>query len=127
MEHCCLIIQMKEFVNLSNPNDIIFLQSDHGPYLKFGEKNIVESFREKPVGDGSWVNGGFFVLNPNVIELIKDDHTSWEHQPLSTLSKNSELYAFKHDGFWQPMDTLREKNMLNELWIKGNAPWKTWK
>lgn len=95
--------------------------------LKFGEKDIVESFREKPVGDGSWVNGGFFVLNPNVIELIKDDHTSWEHQPLSTLSKNSELYAFKHDGFWQPMDTLREKNMLNELWIKGNAPWKTWK
>lgn len=95
--------------------------------LKFGPKDIIESFREKPAGDGSWINGGFFVLSPNVIDLIKDDHTSWELEPLTTLAKNNQLYAFKHYGFWQPMDTLREKNILNELWEKNNAPWKTWK
>ena len=95
--------------------------------LKFGTKDIVESFHEKPGGDGSWVNGGFFVLSPNVIDLIKDDQTLWEAEPLMDLAKNNQLYAFKHDGFWQPMDTLREKNILNELWEKNNAPWKIWK
>ena len=69
----------------------------------------------------------FFVLNPNVVDLIKDNQTSWEHEPLATLAKNEQLYAFKHDGFWQPMDTLREKNILNELWEENNAPWKIWK
>ncbi len=95
--------------------------------LKLGPKDIIESFREKPEGDDSWINGGFFVLSPNVIDLIKDDHTSWELEPLTTLAKNNQLYAFKHYGFWQPMDTLREKNILNELWKKNNAPWKIWK
>ena len=95
--------------------------------MKFGTKDIVESFHEKPGGDGSWVNGGFFVLSPNVIDLIKDDQTLWEAEPLMDLAKNNQLYAFKHDGFWQPMDTLREKNILNELWEKNNAPWKIWK
>ena len=95
--------------------------------LKFGTKDIVESFQEKPEGDGSWINGGFFVLSPNVIDLIKDDQTLWEAEPLIDLAKNNQLYAFKHDGFWQPMDTLREKNILNELWEKNNAPWKIWK
>lgn len=94
--------------------------------LKFGPKEIVESFQEKPDGDGSWINGGFFVLSPKVIDLIKDDQISWEGEPLSNLANNSQLCAFKHYGFWQPMDTLREKIMLNDLWNKDNAPWKIW-
>ncbi len=95
--------------------------------LKIGAKDIIEEFKEKPEGDGDWINGGYFVLNPGVIDLIKDDHTSWERNPLNNLSKNKELYAFKHNGFWQPMDTLREKKLLNDLWKRGKAPWKIWK
>ena len=95
--------------------------------LKFGPKDIVKNFQEKPDGDGSWINGGFFVLNPKVIDLIKDDKVSWENEPLKNLAHNNQLYAFKHDGFWQPMDTLREKNVLNDLWDTGNAHWKIWK
>lgn len=95
--------------------------------LLFGREDIVESFQEKPEGDGSWINGGFFVLNKSVIDLIYDDQTSWESEPLDYLVKEKELYAFKHYGFWQPMDTLREKKILNDLWTKGNPPWKTWK
>lgn len=95
--------------------------------LKIGQKDIVENFQEKPDGDGSWINGGFFVLSPSVIDLIKDDQTAWEEGPLNNLAENNQLHAFKHDGFWQPMDTLREKKMLNQLWNKGNAPWKIWK
>ena len=87
----------------------------------------MKSFQEKPDGDGSWINGGFFILNPEVIDLIKDDETIWEHEPLSNLAKNDQLFAFKHEGFWQPMDTLREKNILNNMWNKGNATWKIWK
>jgi len=95
--------------------------------LKFGSNDIVDYFQEKPEGDGSWVNGGFFVLNPVVINRIKDDQSHWENEPLFGLAKEQQLKAFKHDGFWQPMDTLREKTMLNKLWKKGDAPWKIWK
>ena len=94
--------------------------------LKLGDKEIVERFQEKPEGDGSWINGGFFVLSPEVINLIKDDQTSWEKEPLTSLAKNNQIFAYKHHGFWQPMDTLREKIMLNDLWNEGNAPWKMW-
>ena len=94
--------------------------------LNFGPKDIVKSFQEKPDGDGSWINGGFFVLSPSVIDLIKDNQTSWEIEPLNTLAKNKQLFAFRHDGFWQPMDTLREKIMLNQLWDTGKADWKNW-
>ena len=94
--------------------------------LKFGLDDSVERFQEKPQGDGSWINGGYFVLSPQVIDLIFDDATSWEAEPLSGLAKEGQLSAFKHDGFWQPMDTLREKVYLNELWNKGIAPWKVW-
>lgn len=86
----------------------------------------VESFVEKPHGDGMYINGGFFVLNPSVIDLIDDDSTIWERKPLETLAETGELEAFKHDGFWQPMDTLRDKQLLEELWQSGNAPWKVW-
>lgn len=90
------------------------------------EGNMVRNFREKP-GDGtSWINGGFFVLEPGVIEYVQDDFTSWEREPLEKLSMDKELLAFFHDGFWHPMDTLRDKNKLEELWHAGKAPWKVW-
>jgi glucose-1-phosphate cytidylyltransferase len=94
--------------------------------LKFGLNDSVKNFQEKPDGDGSWINGGFFVLNPSVIDLVDDDNSIWEAGPLNALAKNNQLFAYKHNGFWQPMDTLREKNLLNDLWNNGNAPWKIW-
>lgn len=95
--------------------------------LKFGENDSVKRFEEKPRGDGSWVNGGFFVLHPDVINRIDGDSCSWEGSPLSSLARDGQLSSFKHEGFWQPMDTLREKNYLNELWAADKAPWKVWK
>ena len=86
----------------------------------------VTGFIEKPRGDGARINGGFFILSPRCIDLIADDNTSWEGEPLSELALRGELMAFQHDGFWQPMDTLREKNMLEDLWASGKAPWKVW-
>jgi len=86
----------------------------------------VRSFMEKPTGDGGWINGGFFVLNPSVIDLIEGDETLWERQPLEALAKNDQLQAYFHHGFWQPMDTLRDKTHLEELWTSGKAPWKKW-
>jgi len=88
--------------------------------------NKVEGFIEKPRGDGGLINGGFFVLSPKCLDLIKSDQTSWEGEPLSQLAAENELMAFQHQGFWQPMDTLREKNSLEELWSNGSAPWKIW-
>lgn len=95
--------------------------------LKLGQNDKVLNFKEKVDGDGSWINGGFFVLKPSVIDLIKNDSVSWESEPLINLAKKNQLVAFKHEGFWQPMDTLRDKIMLNEMWNKGHAPWKMWK
>lgn len=95
--------------------------------LKLGPNSSVERFEEKPQGVGAYINGGFFVLSPKVIKRISSDATVWEKEPLSELSREGQLHAFKHDGFWQPMDTLREKVYLNELWRAGNAPWKVWK
>ncbi|WP_367848646.1 glucose-1-phosphate cytidylyltransferase [Rhodoferax sp. WC2427] len=87
---------------------------------------VVQGFTEKPRGDGGLINGGFFVLSPQVLGRIADDHTSWEQEPLTGLAAEGQLMAFEHTGFWQPMDTLREKNLLEELWLSGKAPWKTW-
>ena len=95
--------------------------------LKIGVKDDVESFQEKPDGDGGWVNGGFFVLSPKVLDKINDDQSSWENDVLPILADENQLSAFKHSGFWQPMDTLRDKNMLNKLWVENKAPWKVWK
>lgn len=86
----------------------------------------VNSFIEKPTGDGGWINGGFFVLNPSALDLIEGDEMLWEREPLETLAKTGELEAWFHRGFWQPMDTLRDKNHLEDLWNSGRAPWKTW-
>jgi glucose-1-phosphate cytidylyltransferase len=87
---------------------------------------MVKGFVEKPRGDGGLINGGFFVLSPKCIDLIDGDNTSWESEPISKLAELGQLMAFEHDDFWQPMDTLREKNLLEDLWESGKAPWKAW-
>ena len=89
--------------------------------------NKVKSFHEKPKGDGALINGGFFVLSPTVLEYIESDQTIWERAPMERLAIEGELAAFHHEGFWQPMDTLRDKTHLEELWQSGKAPWKVWK
>jgi glucose-1-phosphate cytidylyltransferase len=100
------------------------------PQGRFGalevEGTSIKSFLEKPKGDGGWVNGGFFVLNPKVIELIESDSTIWERGPLEMLAQKNQLQSFFHSGFWHPMDTLRDKNYLEELWAIGDVPWKNW-
>jgi glucose-1-phosphate cytidylyltransferase len=97
---------------------------------RFGALNIdgekVTAFKEKPQGDGAWINGGFFILSPSVFQYIASDDILWEKQPLETLASEGQLSAFFHHGFWHPMDTLRDKNVLEELWISGKAPWKCW-
>ncbi|NOR69734.1 MAG: glucose-1-phosphate cytidylyltransferase [Methylomarinum sp.] len=100
------------------------------PQAKFGALDIsgaqVTSFQEKPKGDNGMINGGFFVLSPKVLDYINGDQTSWESQSLERLAKEGQLSVYKHEDFWQPMDTLRDKNHLESLWDSGNAPWKTW-
>ena len=101
------------------------------PPGRFGAIDIhpdhrVASFKEKPKGDGGLINGGFFVLSPKVIDLIEGDHTIWERDPLEKLAESNQLKAYPHEGFWQPMDTLRDKIHLEELWATGKAPWKVW-
>lgn len=91
--------------------------------LDMGEGNVVKGFIEKPKGDGGWINGGFFVLSPQAIDYIDGDQTSWEATPLEALAASGQLAAYQHHGFWQPMDTLRDKNHLEELWLQGKAPW----
>jgi glucose-1-phosphate cytidylyltransferase len=120
-------------------SDLVKFHQGHGklatmtavqPPGRFGALEIdgtqINSFLEKPQGDGGWVNGGFFVLNPKVLSLIDGDETLWEKQPLENLAKQAQLQSFFHSGFWQPMDTLRDKNHLEELWASGKAPWKFW-
>ena len=90
------------------------------------ESGLVNGFQEKPQGDGGWINGGFFVLEPEVLDLIEGDNTTWEQEPLKRLAADGQLQAYQHRGFWQPMDTLRDRVHLEELWNSGNAPWKLW-
>jgi len=90
------------------------------------ERGRVLSFEEKPRGDGNWINGGFFVLDPAVLDLVDGDQCIWEQRPLQTLAETGQLSAYHHKGFWQPMDTLRDKQLLEELWQRGQAPWKVW-
>ncbi len=100
------------------------------PPGRFGAIDIVNNkvinFKEKPKGDGAMVNGGFFILSPKVLNLLEGDYTIWEEEPLSNLANAGELMAYKHEGFWLPMDTLRDKQKLQELWETGSAPWKFW-
>jgi len=91
------------------------------------EGDLVSGFHEKPVGDGGWINGGFFILSPKVGDYIAGDATTWEQEPMEQLAAEGQLGVFRHTGFWQPMDSLRDKNQLEQLWASGEAPWKTWK
>lgn len=122
-----------------NITDTLRFHREHGkaatltstfPPGRFGALNVrnnrVTSFTEKPKGDGAMINGGFFVLSPSVIKHIKDDSIMWEHEPLAALAAEKQLMAYEHHGFWQPMDTLRDKQLLEQLWADGKAPWKMW-
>jgi len=91
------------------------------------ERNRITGFREKPEGDGGWINGGYFVLSPGVFDYIAGDETVWEREPLERLARERQLSAFQHRGFWQPMDTLRDRILLDQLWASGEAPWKVWR
>ena len=94
--------------------------------IEIGDGNQVRAFSEKPASEGSLINGGFFVLSKSVIDLIDGDDTIWEREPLESLTRAGELFAYQHYGFWQPMDTMRERDQLESLWASGNAPWKVW-
>lgn len=124
-------INIKELVDFHKSHERLATLTAVQPSGRFGtltinEEKKIESFIEKPDGDGAWINGGFFVLEPEVINYIKDDSTTWEKEPLENLTKNSQLFAYKHEGFWRPMDTLRDKKELERLWNNGEAPWKVW-
>ena len=90
------------------------------------ERGRLMRFEEKPQGDGTWINGGFFILDPSVIDLVDGDQCTWEQKPLQNLAERGQLSAYRHEGFWQPMDTLRDKNLLEDLWQSDKAPWKLW-
>ncbi len=122
-----------------NISELVAFHRQHGklatmtatqPPGRFGalqlDDHAVTSFLEKPTGDGGWINGGFFVLSPKTLDLIEGDETIWERNPLETLARTRQLLAYFHGGFWQPMDTLRDKNHLEDLWQSGKAPWKVW-
>jgi len=97
-----------------------------GAFTLPAEKTLVPSFKEKPKGDGAWINGGYFILDPQVIDYIEGDDTIWEREPMERLAGEGQMTAFRHTGFWQPMDTLRDKQVLEELWAENKAPWKSW-
>lgn len=97
-----------------------------GAFTMAAGNNKIETFHEKPEGDGAWVNGGFFILEPGVLDYIDGDATVWEREPMERLARDGQLSARRHDGFWQPMDTLRDRMQLEDLWASGEAPWKVW-
>lgn len=97
-----------------------------GAFTLSENQTLVSSFREKPKGDGIWINGGYFVLEPQIFDYIADDGTVWEQSPMQQLAKEGKLAAYKHDDFWHPMDTLRDKNVLEEMWKDNKAPWRIW-
>ncbi len=123
-------INITELIDFHKENNKLATLTATFPPGRFGALDIqnsqVKSFQEKPRGDGAMINGGFFVLSPKVIEYINDDSTTWEQYPLKQLAEDNELMAYEHHGFWQPMDTLRDKIYLEDLWSKNKAPWKTW-
>jgi len=123
-------INIRELIQFHKSHGLLATMTAVQPPGRFGALNIkdnqIQSFLEKPQGDGGWINGGFFVLNPKVFDLIDDDETIWERKPLEALAKEKQLQAFFHKDFWQPMDTLRDKNHLEDLWVNNQAPWKVW-
>jgi glucose-1-phosphate cytidylyltransferase len=125
-------VNITELIKFHKQQNTLATLSAVQPAGRFGaislgyEQTKITSFKEKPEGDGAWINGGYFVLEPQVIDFITDSSTVWEKEPLEKLADLQELSAYKHDGFWQPMDTLRDKNYLEELWQSGKAPWQVW-
>lgn len=124
-------VDIGELIKLHKSEGALATLTAVQPPGRFGaiktDKNKIVGFQEKPEGDGGWVNGGFFILSPKVIDYIADETTVWEASPMEKLAENGELSAYFHHGFWQPMDTLREKKYLEDLWKSGKAPWRTWK
>ena len=123
-------LDIGQLIAFHKENGVLATLTATYPPGRFGalniDKNKVKSFKEKPKGDGGMINGGFFVLSPKVIDLIQGDGTVWERGPLETLAAQGQLAAYAHEGFWQPMDTLRDKIFLDGLWESGKAPWKVW-
>ncbi|RZD47452.1 MAG: glucose-1-phosphate cytidylyltransferase [Thaumarchaeota archaeon] len=123
-------VNISQIISSHKKNNTLATLTAVQPQGKFGAVTIqdgkVKTFEEKPKGDSGWVNGGFFVLEPEVVDYIQGDDTMFEREPLQQLTKENQLSAYHHTGFWHPMDTLRDKNELEELWSKGNAPWKVW-
>ena len=121
-------VNISELIEFHKSHNKLATLTATQPPGRFGaldlDGNKINSFQEKPQGDGAWVNGGFFVLSPKVIDYIEGDSIMWERKPMENLAKEGQLLAFFHHGFWQPMDTLRDKALLEELWQSGNAPWK---
>lgn len=125
-------INITEELEYHKKNGLLATMAAIKPPGRFGafslhhDQEKIMSFEEKPLGDGAWINGGFFVLEPKVLDYIDSDQEPWEQSPLQRLAQEEQLGAYRHAGFWQPMDTLRDKNVLEELWASGNAPWKIW-
>lgn len=125
-------VNITELIKFHKEQNLLATLTAVQPPGRFGAIALAEgqtrisSFHEKPEGDGAWINGGYFVLEPQVIDWIDGDETIWEQEPLQKLASMGQLSAYKHSGFWQPMDTLRDKNKLDELWRKNQAPWKVW-
>lgn len=125
-------INITELIKFHQEQKTLATLSAVQPAGRFGaislgqEQTKITTFKEKPEGDGAWINGGYFVLEPQVIDFIADTSTVWEKEPLEKLADLEQLSAYKHDGFWQPMDTLRDRNYLEDLWKSGKAPWQVW-
>jgi len=123
-------VNISELIEFHKKNNTKATVTSVQPPGRFGTLDIsgnkITHFKEKPVGDGNWINGGYFVLEPSIFDYLKEDTTVWEREPLEKLAIENQLSAFKHTGFWQPLDTLRDKNYLEELWNSNKAYWKTW-
>jgi glucose-1-phosphate cytidylyltransferase len=129
---CVADVDISELVSFHREHDVLATVTAVQPPGRFGtlslrhEGNRIDEFVEKPRGDGGWVNGGFFVLEPRVLDYIADESTVWEREPMEQLARDGELAAYRHTGYWQPMDTLRDKMVLEERWASDDAPWKAW-
>lgn len=123
-------VNITELISFHKKKNTLATMTAVQPPGRFGSLDIehgrITRFEEKPAGDGAWINGGYFILSPDVLEYIAGDGTSWEKEPLERLAEEGQLSAYRHRGFWQPMDTLRDKNLLENLWNSGKAPWKNW-
>jgi glucose-1-phosphate cytidylyltransferase len=126
-------IDLKKLLEFHRANEVLATLTAVQPAGRFGalkldrEQALVKNFREKPKGDGAWISGGFFVLEPRALDYIKHDYITWEQEPMKRLAKEGRLAAYRHDGYWQNMDTIRDKAVLEDVWGTGKAPWKLWK